>query len=510
MFFSNAHILTAILFTPALGALLLLLLPQRRPRVIRRVATGFGLLTVLMALPLVWRFDPSAGARFQFVVDRDWIPSIGARFALGVDGVSLLLVMLTVALAAIAIGFSCSLECQTSLWRCVLLLLIETCLLGVFLSLDFVLFYFFWEAVLVPAYFLISGRGDDRAARAGMKFFLYTLAGSALMLLAIAALWHSRQTFDMRAILAHPFGPEDGWRAQKWLFWGFFLAFAIKAGLFPFHTWLPEAHVEAPAGVSLLLAGSGLCMGLYGFLRVLVPMLPGAAVRYRGVMIVLAIIAIIYGSLLCLAQTDAKRLIAWSSVPQLGFCTLGIFALTPSSTAGSVIQMLSHGVVIAALFILFDIFSRGRGTCAIEDLRGTGRGAPGLNAFFLLFVLAAIGVPVFSGFTGEFAILRGLVDAHMAAAACAVAGVLLLAAALLWFFARVARGPEAMSVESSAHQLSPSEWAILLPLAAFVLWIGLYPQPFFHALEAPARQIAAAANPAYMSRQPSSVAAEHR
>ncbi|HWG58584.1 MAG TPA: NADH-quinone oxidoreductase subunit M [Candidatus Acidoferrales bacterium] len=496
MFLSNAHILGAVLFTPAVGAAVLLFLPRARARATRIIALGFGCLTILNALPLLWRFDPSSNLLFQCIADAEWIPSIGARYTLGIDGISLLLVMLTAVLGMAALAASW-VEPGRERSRCALLLLLEFCLLGVFLSLDFVLFYFFWEMMLVPAYFLIVNRGEGPAARAGMKFFVYTLAGSVLMLLAIAAVWHSRQTFDMREVLAHPFGAADAWHAQKWIFWGFFLAFAIKLGLFPFHTWLLGAHAESPTEASLLLAGASLNMGLYGFLRVLLPMLPEATARYHVPIMILAVISIVYGGFLCLAQKDSKRLIACASIPQLGFCALGIFALTPLGIAGGVVQMISQGIVIAALFLIFDSLSARRGTPMIEGLRGAPRETPGLAAFYVLFTLAAIGVPVFSAFAGEFAIVRGLMERYSIFAACAAFGILLFAATLLWLYQRIAFGESPADLAPSPRPLGRPEWAVLLPLAALAIWIGVFPQPFFHAVEAPVKQLVAVVNPGY-------------
>lgn len=497
MFLSDAQILNAILFAPLMGALALALLPRHRINLARPIAVAFSLFAFLLSLFLAWHFDSSAAAaRFQFVCDHSWIPSIGARFTLGLDGLSLLLVVLTAFLGVIAIGSLFLTAGQGARVHFALLLLLETCLLGVFLSLDFVLFYLFWEATLVPTYFLIAGEGDGRRAAAAMKFFLYTLAASMLMLLAIVAIAHSRQTFDMRQILAHPFSLADGWPLQKWAFWGFFFAFAVKVGMFPFHTWLPDAHAEAPVSASLLLAGAALNMGVYGFLRISVPMLPLAASHYRDAILAFSVLTIIYGGFLTLAQSDAKRLVACSSIPQLGFCTLGIFSLTPLGMTGAAILMISQALTVAALFLLFAILAGHQDTISIEGLRGAAKGLPGLAALYLVFTLAALGLPLLSGFVGEFTILQGAFAVGWTWAAYGVFGILLFAAVLLWLYQRVIF-PASAPASPPLGRLHPAAWAALLPLAALVLWIGIYPQPIFRVLEPPVKQAIAAVNPGY-------------
>src|ERR1700691_2265101 len=291
MLFSDSHILSTILLTPLLGAILMFFIPRERADLHRWMGNLFGVLGLLVSLPLIWRFQSEAGApQFQFVENASWIPSVGAHFTLGVDGLIFLMVMLTTLLGAIAILSSWSAIHKREKEYYILLLLLQTGMLGVFMSLDFVLFYVFWEVMLVP----------------------------------ILAIYYYRGTFDMREIVAHPFTAQFGW-LQKWLFWGFFFAFAIKVPMFPFHTWLPDAHTEAPTAGSVILAGVLLKMGTYGFLRFSVPMFPDATVKYRWIIIVLSLIGIVYGALVCMMQKDMKKLIAYSSVSHMGFCTLGIF-----------------------------------------------------------------------------------------------------------------------------------------------------------------------------------------
>ena len=323
MLFSDSHILSTILFTPLVGAILMLFIPRTNANAHRLMGNLFGLLGLAVSLPLLWRFKFGA-PDFQFQQRLDWIPSINAHYFLGIDGISFLMVMLTTVLGAIAILSSWSAIHKREKEYYILLLLLQTGMLGVFMSLDFVLFYVFWEVMLVPMYFLIGVWGSERRLYAAIKFFLYTLAGSVVMLLAILMIYFKVNTFDIREILMSPHAmfARD---LQNWLFWGFFFAFAIKVPMFPFHTWLPDAHTEAPTAGSVILAGVLLKMGTYGFLRFSVPMFPDATMKFRWIMIVLSLIGIIYGALVCMMQKDMKKLIAYSSVSHMGFLHSGNF-----------------------------------------------------------------------------------------------------------------------------------------------------------------------------------------
>src|ERR1700691_5171673 len=364
MLFSDSHILSTILFTPLMGAILMLFIPRERADLHRWMGNLFGFLGLLVSLPLIWRFQSGAGApQFQFVENASWIPSVGAHFTLGIDGLSFLMVMLTTVLGAIAILSSWSAIHKREKEYYILLLLLQTGMLGVFMSLDFVLFYVFWEVLLVPMYFLIGVWGSARRLYAAIKFFLYPLAGSVLLLLAALAFFYRGPEvtgqpfpFDIPTVLG--IVPQFSTTFQVYLFWGFFFAFAIKVPMFPFHTWLPDAHTEAPTAGSVILAGVLLKMGTYGFIRFSLPLLPGdAAARHKivSILIVLSLIGIIYGALVCMMQKDMKKLIAYSSVSHLGFCTLGIFALNPHGISGSVIHQLNHGLSPAALFLLYGV-----------------------------------------------------------------------------------------------------------------------------------------------------------
>jgi NADH-quinone oxidoreductase subunit M len=503
---SDSHILNTVLFTPLIGALVILFIPRERSGMHRLVANAFGVLGVLVALPLIWRYHVYPGAaRFQFVTDHEWIPSIGVRYTLGLDGLSLLMVLLTVVLGAIAISSSWdSIRDREKEFYC-LMLVLQTGMLGVFLSLDFVLFYVFWEAMLVPMYFLIGLWGSERRVQAAIKFFLYTLAGAVLMLLAILATYHVRGTFDMCAILEAPFTP-DAMRLQKWLFWGFFLAFAVKVPMFPFHTWLPDAHTEAPTAASVLLAGVLLKMGTYGFMRISVPMFPDATNAYRHEVVVLSLIAIVYGGLVCLMQKDMKRLVAYSSVSHMGLCTLGIFSLTTPGLAGSVVLQVSHGLATGALFLLVGILYERRHTRLISEFGGLATPMPNFAAVYMIITFCALGLPLLSGFVGEFTTLRGAYEACWRWAAWGLVGVILSAAYFLWLYQRVILGEITNPANSELRDLSAREFLTLAPILALVIWIGVYPAPILRAIAPPVERIMHAVSPDYHSQTPSPAA----
>src|ERR1700732_2575647 len=392
MLFSDSHILSTILFTPLVGAILMLFVPTNRPDLHRWMGNLFGFLGLAVSLPLIWRFNSAMNAPgFQFVTDSSWIPSVGAHFTLGIDGLSYLLVMLTTVLGPLAILSSWSAIKKREKEYYILLLLLQTGMLGVFMSLDFVLFYVFWEVMLVPMYFLIGVWGSDRRLYAAIKFFLYTLIGSVIMLLGILALYFKAGggTFDMPTLLAS--AAQFDTRTQVLLFWAFFFAFAIKVPMFPFHTWLPDAHTEAPTAGSVILAGVLLKMGTYVFIRFSLPLLPvDPAARHKivTIMMVVSIIGIIYGALVCMMQKDMKKLVAYSSVSHLAFCTLGIFALTPNGLSGSVIQQINHGLSTGALFLIIGGLYERRHTRFISEFGGLSTHLPNFAAIFLISTLS--------------------------------------------------------------------------------------------------------------------------
>src|SRR5712692_1167643 len=439
----DRHLLSAILLTPLAGSLLLFLVPGRMTTLHRVLANLVGLAGFLVSLPLLGRFV--AGEKgFQLLEDKDWIPSIGARYTLGIDGISFVLVLLTTALGAIAILSSWS-AIQTRVKEYyILFLLLQVGMLGVFVSLDFFLFYVFWEAMLVPMYFLIGVWGSDRRLYAAIKFFLYTLVGSVLMLLGILALYFKAGggTFDVPTLLASAAQFDTHW--QVLLFWAFFFAFAIKVPMFPFHTWLPDAHTEAPTAGSVILAGVLLKMGTYGFIRFSLPLLPqDPAARHKivAIMMVVSIISILYGALVCMMQKDMKKLIAYSSVSHLGFCTLGIFVLTPHGLSGSVVQQINHGISTGALFLIVGVLYERRHTRLISEFVGLSTPVPNFAAIYMIISLSSLGLPLLNGFIGEFTILRGVYENSIKYAAWAVIGIILGAAYLLWLYQRVMFGP---------------------------------------------------------------------
>ncbi len=502
-FYSN-HTLTVILFTPLVGAILLLFVPRESENGHRVLGNLFALLGFVVSLPLVWRFNVGVPG-YQFRESANWIPSIGAHYTLGIDGISFLLVMLTTVLGAISILSSWSAIKMRRKEYYILFLLLQVGMLGVFMSLDFFLFYLFWEVMLVPMYFLIGVWGSDRRLYAAIKFFLYTLAGSVIMLLAILTLYYRAHevtgqpfTFDIPTLLGVV--PQFSTALQVYLFWGFFFAFAIKVPMFPFHTWLPDAHTEAPTAGSVILAGVLLKMGTYGFIRFSLPLLPtDPAARHKivSILIVLSLIGIIYGALVCMMQKDMKKLIAYSSVSHLGFCTLGIFALTPMGLSGSVIQQINHGISTGALFLIVGVLYERRHTRLISEYGGLSTPMPNFAAVYMIATLSSLGLPLLNGFIGEFTILSGIYQVSLRFAAWAVIGIVLGAAYLLWLYQRVMFGPVTNPANEHLPDLNMREYATLIPLVILAFWIGIYPKPLFTVLDQPVRQIMAQVNPDY-------------
>jgi len=497
------HLLSVILFTPTIGALVLLFVPRTSPTLHRIVGNFFGILGFAVSIPLVLHF-PAGYQSYTFLESADWIPSIGARYTLGIDGISFLLVMLTTFLGMIAILSSWAAIQNRTKEYYILLLLLQTGMLGVFMSLDFFLFYVFWEVMLVPMYFLIGVWGSDRRLYAAIKFFLYTLAGSVLMLLGILALYFNAakltgtQTFDIPTLLAVAQHLPDSLRV--WLFWGLFFAFAIKVPMFPFHTWLPDAHTEAPTAGSVILAGVLLKMGTYGFIRFSLPLLPddpAARAKIIHILIVLSLIGIIYGAVVCLMQKDMKRLIAYSSVSHLGFCTLGIFALTPTGLSGSVLQQINHGISTGALFLIVGVLYERRHTRLISEFGGLATPMPNYAAIYLIITLSSLGMPLLNGFIGEFTILQGAFIVSKAWAAWGTLGIVLGAAYLLWLYQRVMFGSVTHDVNKTLPDLNLREYAILLPLVFLAFWIGIYPKPFFNYINSPVDKIVHQVNPTF-------------
>lgn len=491
----HAHLLSIITFTPLLGALVLLL-PFFRGNdgAVKWTAAFFAVLGFLVSLPLWFSFDRTA-AGFQFVEQHAWIPSIGVSYLLGVDGISALLVLLTTLLGVIAVLCSWSPIKDRVRSYYVFILLLQTGMIGVFCGLDVFLFYVFWEVMLVPMYFLIGIWGGERRLYAAIKFFLYTLVGSVVMLLGILALYfHSRTipglertgTFDLTRWYSMGVPPE----LQFWVFLAFFLGFAIKVPMFPFHTWLPDAHVEAPTAGSVILAGVLLKMGTYGFVRFSLPLLPEASRGAQWWMVALSLIGIVYAALVTLVQKDMKKLVAYSSVSHLGFVMLGMFALNPLGIQGSVLQMINHGLSTGGLFLIVGILYERRHTKAIAEFGGIAKVMPVYATMTLILFLASMGLPLLNGFIGELLILQGAFAESRVWAAIAVSGIVLGAAYLLWLYQRVFFGPITNKANEHLADVSGLELATLVPLVALCFWIGIYPKPFLDFLDVPATHIA--------------------
>src|SRR5215831_7394138 len=472
------HLLSLILFTPLAGLLVLLFIPGRQQNLIRIWANIASFAGFLVSLPLVSRFDKNAPG-FQFVERADWVPSLGAQYLVGIDGISLLLIMLTSVMGFLSILYSWSSIQDRVKEYYAMFLLLQTGMLGVFMSLDFFLFYVFWELVLVPMYFIIGVWGGPRKLYAAIKFFLYTLAGSVLMLLGILTLYFQYQqqfgkyTFEISELMKLNLPLV----LQQWVFWAFFIGFAIKVPMFPFHTWLPDAHVEAPTAGSVILAAVLLKMGTYGFLRFSLPLLPAASVDQTIVKVlgVLSIVGIIYGALVCLMQQDWKKLIAYSSVSHLGFCTLGIFSMNPNGIAGSVLQQINHGISTGMLFLVIGVIYERRHTREIAEYGGLAHVMPKFAIIFAFAMLSSAGLPLLNGFVGEFTIMQGAFEANRIWAAFAVTGVVFGAAYLLWLYQRTMLGQVTNEKNKNLPDLNWREWAYFAPLLALAFWIGLYP-----------------------------------
>ena len=451
----------------------------------------------LVSLPLVFEFDRTKD--FQFVERASWIPTLGAGYHIGIDGLGLLLVMLTTLLGFVAILSSWNVTERLKEYYAFFLLL-QSAMLGVFVSLDFLLFFVFWETSLIPMYFIIAIWGGPRRVYAAMKFVIYTLVGSVLMLLGILTLYYQHYlqfqtlSFDIADLMRTQISPEIQW----WVFWAFFAGFAVKVPMWPLHTWLPDAHVEAPTAGSVILASVLLKMGTYGFLRFSLPLLPDSAKNPTivNIMAVLSMIAIVYGALASLMQKDWKKLVAFSSVSHLGFCTLGIFALNPAGISGSIIQQINHGISTGMLFLIVGVVYERRHTREISEYGGLMRVMPIFTVIFGIAALSSMGMPPLNGFIGEIAILSGAYQVSLNWAFWAAVGIALGAAYLLWVFQRTMLG-EVKEKNRSLKDLSWREIAVFAPLIVWAFWIGLNPQPYFRVLERPVAQIVERVHPGY-------------
>jgi len=498
----DQHLLSIVLFTPLAGLAVLLFLPGRNKDLIRVWANVAALAGFAVSLPLVWRFQRGLGG-FQFEERADWIPSLGAHYHIGIDGISLLLLMLTTLMGFVAMLCSWSAVQDRVKSYYAMFLLLQTGMIGVFISLDFFLFYIFWELVLVPMYFIIGVWGGPRKLYAAIKFFLYTLAGSVLMLLGILTLYfsHYAQFHSYSFEIADLMRVSLPLSTQQIVFWTFFIGFAIKVPMFPFHTWLPDAHVEAPTAGSVILAAVLLKMGTYGFLRFSLPLLPQASVDQKIVqaLAILSIIGIIYGALVSLMQADWKKLVAYSSVSHLGFCTLGIFSLNPNGIAGSVLQQVNHGISTGMLFLVIGVIYERRHTREIAEYGGLAHVMPRFATIFAFAMLSSAGLPLLNGFVGEFTILQGAFEANRAWAAFAVSGVILGAAYLLWLYQRTMLGQITNGKNLTIPDMNLREILVFAPLIACAVWIGVYPKPYFDVLRQPVSEIVQRVKPDYFA-----------
>ncbi len=486
------NILSYMTFFPMLGVVLILLTSKKNEGAIRQVAFFTSILTFCLSLYPVLRFDRGTH-EMQFAESVPWIPSWGIHYSVGVDGISLLMIFLTTLLTMIAILSSWTSITERVKEYMIALLVLETAMLGVFAATDLFLFYVFWELELIPMFLLIGIWGGKRKLYAAIKFFLYTLAGSLLMLVAILTLYLNSgtpMTFDIQALTqaASGFSPK----IQFWVFWALFLGFAFKVPMFPFHTWLPDAHVEAPTAGSVILAGVLLKMGTYGFLRFAIPMCPATVVRPETVkiMMTLAAVAIIYGALVAMMQKDMKKLVAYSSVSHMGYVMLGIFAYNLQGVSGGILQMFNHGIITGALFLIVGQVYERRHTRLIADFGGLAKVMPIYAAFFSIFTFASIGLPGTNGFIGEFLILVGaFASPYRIAAVVGAFGIILGAGYMLWLYQRVIFHQITHEENKTLSDLNVREIATLLPLVILVFWIGFYPAPFLDILDASVRHL---------------------
>jgi len=481
-------LLSLLILLPLAGALVLALGRGMSDLTVKRFSLGLTLVLFGLSLALLTQlsgFENSAEYRFEERLA--WLPDWGISYHLGIDGLSLWLIILSTLLTPISLlGSWNSIEERVREFN-IFILILESAMIGVFCALDLFLFYVFWEAMLIPMYFLIGIFGHGRKIYAAVKFFLYTMAGSALMLVAFLVLYRETgvQSFDLPALLQVPIDPS----LQMWLFLAFALAFAIKVPMFPFHTWLPDAHVEAPTAGSVILAGVMLKMGGYGFLRLAIPLFPVAADQAAWAIAFLGAIGIVYGALVSLVQPDMKKLVAYSSVSHLGFVMLGIAAFTPMSVVGASYQMLNHGVSTGALFLMVGMLYERRHTRLISEFGGLRNVMPRFSAVFLLVCLSSIAVPGFNGFIGEFLILVGSFTFSPGLVILSTLGVILSAAYILWMVQRVMYGEVTNPKNASLPDLSPREWATLLPLVFLSLFMGVFSSWFTPSIEKPVLKI---------------------
>ena len=481
----GGQLLSILIFLPTVAAVLLLLIPERRTREAKIFALVASIVELALSIPLWTRFNPASGA-FQFVEKEEWIPALGITYTVGIDGISLLLVLLTTVLTPVSLLYSLSHVEKSPRAFSIAFLVLETGVIGTLVALDLALFYVFWEVMLVPMYFIIGIWGGARRIYAAMKFFLFTMAGSLLMFLAILylAIRHHQETGAWSFLLADlALVGYPSMTIQTVLFVAFALAFAIKVPVFPLHTWLPDAHTEAPTAGSIILAGILLKLGVYGYLRFALPLFPDAAIRFAPWLGVLGVIGVIYGAFVAFAQKDMKRLVAYSSVSHLGLVVIGIGAFTSTAVTGSVLQMINHGLSTGALFLLVGVLYERTHTREIADYGGIAGVVPVTTALFLVATFSSIGLPGLNGFVGEFLILLGTwTSLHRWWAVAAATGVVLSAVYMLTLVQRVFWNPIQREENRKLPEIRASELTAAAALVVLMVWIGVRPNDFLDRL----------------------------
>ncbi len=472
-------LLDVLLFLPIGLFLLVLLIPREMGEVVRIFSTIVSVIVFLVSLGLVANFDFAQGG-YQFVTQFQWVENPNIQYKIGLDGLSLWLVVLTTFVTPIAILIS---------WKAIdfrlkefhaYILLLEFCLIGIFVSIDLFQYYVFWELALVPLYFMIGIWGHGRKIYAAVKFFLYTLTGSVMMLAAILYLYSRAGTFDYEVLIAQVAsgGLQFSTLEENLLFWAFFIAFAVKTPLFPLHTWLPDAHVEAPTAGSVDLAALMLKVGTYSMIRFCLPLFPEASREFAPIIMAVSVVGIIYGAIVSLAQPNMKKLVAYSSVSHMGLVVVGIFSLTQQGLDGAVFLMLAHGISTGALFIFVGFLTDRKDSLEIKDYGGLVHSAPALSTMFMFFVLASVGLPLLANFVGEFLALQGAVEANFVIGALAATTLILSACYMLWLYQRVFFGEEPADLQKVIYDMQPREWAAMVPMLAGLLWLGVYSQSF--------------------------------
>lgn len=488
--------LLATLFLPFAGSLALLFIDREMTKAIRYTALSFSFITFLVSLVVFFQFD-TANPGFQFVVDQLWIPQFDAGFRIGLDGMSVLIVVLTTFIMPIAILASFSAVQKREKEYYIMMLLLQFGMTGVFVALDTFLFYVFWEVILIPMYFLIGIWGGQQRIYAAIKFFLYTMIGSLLMLIAIIWLGLYAQeatgVFTTNLLKLRDIAPSIPAETQQWMFLAFALSFCIKVPLFPLHTWLPDAHVQAPTAGSVILAGVLLKMGTYGLIRFNLELFPQSSEYFAPLLCTLSVVGIIYGALVAMVQTDIKKLVAYSSVSHLGFIVLGIFSMTPEGIQGAIIQMINHGLSTGALFLCVGVLYERRHTREMSEYGGIMKVMPVFGVFFAIAMFASVGLPGLNGFVGEFLTLLGAFRSPFLGtnwyAIIAASGVIFAAVYLLIMFQRVMYGTNDNPKNHTLKDLTTNEWLQLLPMAIFMIWIGVYPSSFMQYSEQSTRAL---------------------